>query len=158
MGTYKSGEKRYEIRHFNDLKLAHKDSPAACARRPALGRPPVLVKSPDSTEAEPPVPTPENLPDNFPSSEMSTNFPSGQAAGRGNFGSTRKQNHATSSTENEVPASLPTHADHVGPPSIKPFQSRQPSRSTRNPSPKYVDAIWIASPSQIDELNRSIGA
>ena len=50
VGHYKSGEKRYEIRHFNDLKIAHPDSLAAPAVRPALGRP-SKIRS-DQTEVQ----------------------------------------------------------------------------------------------------------
>ena len=161
VGTYKSGEKRYEIRHFNDLKLAHKDSPAACVQRPTLGRP-ALVKSPEPTEPVSSSPPPSNPTPSNRSVKLSTNL-SGQqnkqTIGRGKIGNSRHENHATSSPENDVPAfSDSTHADRVGPPPVKPFESRQPSRSTRNPAPKYVDAIWIASPAQISDINRAIGA
>ena len=39
VGVYKSGEKRFEVRHVNDLKAAHPDSFAAPFHRPQLGRP-----------------------------------------------------------------------------------------------------------------------
>ena len=46
VGLYKSGEKRYEVRHANDLKFAHPDSPAAPIHRSPLGRPPTSATEP----------------------------------------------------------------------------------------------------------------
>ena len=39
VGLFKNGEKRYEVRHLNDVRLAHPDSLAAPVHRPKLGRP-----------------------------------------------------------------------------------------------------------------------
>ena len=53
VGHYKDGRKRYELRHLNDVKLAHPKSMAAPAARPALGRPPtVQVNGPNQTDAK----------------------------------------------------------------------------------------------------------
>ena len=71
VGNYKNGEKRYEVRHFNDLKLAHPDSLAAPAVRPALGRPAKTsapLKSPSSTDAVPLRTPPNRFPNPPPSS------------------------------------------------------------------------------------------
>ena len=159
VGTYKTGEKRYEIRHFNDLKLAHPDSPAACAKRPTLGRPSVQVESPAQTEQQPSQPSPPAPSDpsnrlSSPDNQMSTN-PAGENKQTNSSGKSNSANHATSKAEERVPAFHPTSAER-GPPPVKPFKSRQPSRATRNPSPKYVDAMWSASEQELNDLNASI--
>ena len=60
VGTYKDGTKRYEIRHANDLKLAHPKSLMAPTTRPNLGRPPTS-SSEATLKALSPVPeTPSN--------------------------------------------------------------------------------------------------
>ena len=144
VGTYKSGEKRYEIRHFNDLKLAHPDSPAARAVRPALGRPPAQVNSPSVTEPQPSSQLVQNRFETH-SSETSTNFLPSE--NKQTVANSEDAQHATSPTSEPVP----THAEPT-------FRSRQPARATRNPAPKYVDAIWVATKDEIAELNRQIGA
>ena len=50
VGVYKDGSKRFELRHLNDLRLAHPDSMAAPAQRPKLGRPSAQSEAQSSTE------------------------------------------------------------------------------------------------------------
>ena len=139
VGSYKDGRKRYEFRHLNDLKAAHPKSLASPAERPKLGRPPtktsVSDKAPDSTEAEPSSSTPD--------SKLSSKLSSKQ----------NKQDGAVSlpSNDRENLNSVPS----TGPPQVPAFTGR-PSRSTRNPSPRYVDAIWAASEADLAYINQQI--
>ena len=116
VGVYKNGEKRYEVRHVNDLKPAHPDSFAAPFSRPQLGRPPgtstpaSTTKDTEEPEAIPVTPSPSNLPVVVESKQTSE---SGK------------------------------------------IQTR-PTRTTRNPCPKYIDAIWTATPSDLARINLSI--
>ena len=149
VGQYSDGRKRYEIRHFNDLKLAHEDSPAAS--RPKLGRPSktsTTLDTPQSTERAP----------NPPPDKSKQTSSTGSADGTGDM-----KNHETSYPNSRVPASVDKSglSMNTGPPNI-PFSGRQ-KRSTRNPNPQYVDAIqlsslrpWSASEDEISALNKSI--
>ena len=59
-------------------------------------------------------------------------------AERGNNGKSRNETHATSISENDVPAfTESTDAE----PDPQPRQNTRPLRMTRNPAPKYVDAV-----------------
>ena len=107
VGSYKSGERRHEIRHFNDLKLAHPNSLAAPAVRPKLGRPPKTA-TPDKSSS-PGEPAQQSLP-------------------------------ATGETDTAANSVFEGHI--TGPPN-KPAFGR-PVRSTRNPNPAYIDALWLA--------------
>ena len=130
VGVYKSGEKRYEIRHLNDVRIAHPDSFASPISRPKLGRPSkatALPDSPDSTELGQ-----EDLME--PSDRFDDTPPLAESP------------HPTSSKQNKQTSDGGK------------IQTRQPPRSTRNPNPKYVDAIWSASKAEIDWLNNKIGA
>ena len=139
VGQYKSGEKRYEIRHFNDLKLAHPESMAAPASRPTLGRPPKNPSAPaehqTSTEA-----SEEALPASSP--ELNR-FP----------------NPTSLSGPPPVPfAAQPVKINKTVDTSSA-GNSNRPVRSTRNPAPIYVDALhkpWSASQLEINALNRAI--
>ena len=103
MGTFKDGSKRFEIRHANDLKLAHPESLAAPVSRPALGRP-SSSNSDDKLTVETPI---TNRFDNFPSkaaeSEADSMVASKQAAGY--CGTQPLAGHATSIPEESLPAS-----------------------------------------------------
>ena len=126
VGLYRNGEPRYEIRHANDLKIAHESSMAAPASRPALGRPTSSSKVSDQTEkkdAEKPVPKPTSGPPNIPPF--------------------CKQVDTATSGKIQTADQTP---------------ERRSVRSTRNPQPKYVDAIWQASPIELNVINRSIGS
>ena len=46
--------------------------------------------------------------------------------------------------------------DKEGPAKIQTAETTRQVRSTRNPHPKYVDAIWTASQREINEINRAI--
>ena len=146
VGVYKSGEKRYETRHFNDLKIAHKDSLAAPAQRPKLGRPPmtVRVKPPSSTDGTASM-TPSNQSDEFPLPQPSSPSSSNQ----------NKQEPVARENSNNL------NTTSGGSPPDSNFG--RPVRTTRNPNPLYVDAIqwsprpWSASPHEIEALNAAIG-
>ena len=156
VGLYRNGDKRYEVRHANDLKFAHQDSMAAPASRPALGRPCKRTSTSPQTETSSPfnvrhstdasgtLSTPSNVFSDKPVDEN-------KQAGDANLTS---KNHETSIREDPQPTS-----NSNGPPAINPFS--RPARSTRNPNPVYVDGItlprpWSASQDEIAELNRLI--
>ena len=129
VGTLKSGEKRFEIRHLNDLKVAHEDSLAAPIERPKLGR------RPKADQQNKPI----HLVDSDPKPTVDSGpKPTVQPA-------PEKESWSSNQTET------------TGPPKVPPFSGR-PVRTTRNPTPLYVDAIWSASKSELAELNRRIGA
>ena len=142
VGIYKNGEKRYEVRHLNDLRLAHPESLAAPISRPKLGRPSSSSKTSNATEAKTPVPDSSNQLTDNRSKQTST-------GGAGAVGNNKNDNHETSNPNCRQPASA---AD------------ARPVRSTRNPSPSYVDAVqwsprpWSASPGEIAALNAAIGS
>ena len=144
VGVYRNGEKRYEVRHANDLKFAHQDSMAAPAVRPALGRPSKTSSSPKiqhSTDASGTETTRSN--NNSLDQPVELN----------------KQAVAKSpSDSHETSISSDPQLTSAGP---QPFS--RPVRSTRNPKPMYVDAIWSSRPwsanmDEIAELNRQINA
>ena len=160
VGKFLSGEPRFEVRHINDLKLAHPDSMAAEASRPKLGRP-ARSDSRTSTDRQSlsPSPTPSNRSNDFPQP------PTSQAAGtnKQTFGTRDSVSHATSFPERSS-ASCPAQGGEIqnsGPPDIAPFSSSgRPIRSTRNANPYYVDAMhcWSATPTELAALNRAINA
>ena len=146
VGQYQDGRDRIELRHFNDLKLAHPDSAVSPVSRPKLGRPPTSpseVSKP--TEESELVPKPPNR-----LSPTINKQPPLSSTGRVHAGNNSSASHATSTQESRVP------------PSAVPQQQLQPSRpvrSTRNPHPQYVDSFhrpWSASPSDIRRLNELI--
>ena len=149
VGKYKSGENRYEIRHFNDLKIAHPDSLAAPASRPKLGRPKKVTGQGDGqittevTAEEGVTAAPSNR---FPQ-PPAVSYPA--SVNNRVVATPESANHETSNQE--APDWVTT-----GPPQIVPF-NRRPIRATRNPSPKYVDAIWQASAAELAALNQAIG-
>ena len=138
VGTYKNGEKRYEIRHFNDLKLAHPDSLAAPAVRPSLGRPKTSTsnESPSSTDTAAKKPPSNRFPD--PPTPTSS-------SGKQTFGSSQLDSHATSTAEQRSPALTANEEFQgtiTGPPPQPAFT--RPARATRNPNPYYVDGLSFA--------------
>ena len=143
MGRLKDGTPRYEIRHLNDIKFPHPDSLAAEVQRPSRGRPARSAPSDGSsvTDAEPvsevltnPFPD-QRVPFPRPPTQPAESFPN--QVNKPVVANSTANNHQTSNTE-------------------VPDLSRRPVRSTRNPSPKYVDAIWVASENYLEELNKSI--
>ena len=148
VGVYNNGEKRFEIRHLNDLRLAHPESLAAEASRPKLGRPSSRSNGQNTTDRQSLQPTRSN---NFSTApEPPVSLPSSkskQAAGpAATVAMNPNINHETSTSDSRVPASA------------------RPVRTTRNPSPYYVDASqwspkpWSASPGEIAALNAAIGS
>ena len=130
VGVYADGTKRYELRHLNDLKLAHPDSLAAPAQRPKLGRPSTARSGgSNQTESDPEPPS------SF-SAERNKQIRSTGRAQRNEI-----INHETSTPEDRQPAS--EGPMNSGPPSTPPFPA-SPVRSTRNLAPYYA-------------LNQSIG-
>ena len=146
VGLFKNGERRYEVRHLNDVRLAHPDSLAAPAQRPKLGRPtkrsapsdgPTTTDKNKQTEPDPAVRHLLNR--SFDNIDGSQN---------------KSQNKAS-----DIYGSA-SGIKETGPPPVQPFAGR-PVRSTRNPNPTYVDATtatWSASQSDLEFINRSIGA
>ena len=142
VGKFKSGEDRYEYRHLNDVKIAHPDSPAAVVQRPKLGRPAHhdgQTSTDVSAQSPPSLPKPVLDPPSFSpavESKQSTAADAGVA-------SSEDFNHETSIPMQPAPASV------------------RPARSTRNPNPRYVDAIqrpWSASTDEVRTLNQLINA
>ena len=142
VGCYKDGSKRFELRHLNDLKLAHPDSMAAPAVRPKLGRPSTSAKLPSSTDGtSDPTPTSRQNPsDQFPFLPKQTNPPAPPV-------DTLPSGRENSNGLNDA---------HTGPPAIQAFRNSRPQRSSRNPNPKYVDAVWSATETEIAAINLSI--
>ena len=159
VGQYKSGERRFEIRHLNDIKAAHPKSMAAPAQRPVLGRPKTSGQSggPGVTEAKSP---PSTKTGSGPV-DVNSKQPRQPAAV---VGTPASVSHETSNVTSRVlppdsgsqPAKiqttpqLPTSSANdefegvlTGPPPVQPFG--RPIRSTRNPYPLYVDSFWLAS-------------
>ena len=167
VGQFKSGEKRYEIRHLNDIKAAHPKSLAAPAQRPVLGRPsnktsarleghrttePQSDTKPGNRSGSLPAETSE--PASLPAVEDKENKQTLPAA----VGNTTSVTHETSNPKNQEP----------------PSNGRgRPVRSTRNKNPIYVDSLatdftgppaghpfpkrwWSASKDELLELNSSI--
>ena len=161
---YNSGEKRYEIRHLNDLRLAHPESLTAEAVRPKLGRPRTSVqpavqnttdanqtgsRSNDATQTGLPsspsttVPFPKPPAESLPGENKQT------------YSTQRVPPNATSQTENH---------ETSNPNRRVPASNVRPVRATRNPNPHYIEAYqwsshrpWSASPQEIAALNASIG-
>ena len=126
---------------------------AAPVQRPKLGRP-----SGASTPKGGPEPTEASSPSNTTTASASNRFPNpplseenkqtrDAATGSAILGTPAKQNHETSYQKWREPSS--------GDQSLA-----RPTRSTRNPAPKYVDALeyskvrpWSASKEEIRDLN-----
>ena len=153
VGQYKDGQGRFEVRHLNDLKLAHPDSMASPASRPALGRPAATSASTDSSEATEER-TPEirfpNLPARPPFCKQPVDSPV----------ESDNNSNQDSNVGGKVSVGDSTRA------------SSRPLRSTRNPNPAYVNGMWLgsspsspvaasawsASPEEIRLLNSSINS
>ena len=148
VGTFKDGTKRFEIRHANDLKLAHPKSLTAPVSRPTLGRP-----SASSSEEQLTAPEPSFLqkPSNqFGESEpafVSMDNAASTESKQTNFvGTSCEPTHATSIQQRPAPASTANEEFEgaiTGPPPAPAFS--RPARSTRNPNPYYVDGLSFAS-------------
>ena len=158
VGLTKSGEVRTELRHWKDLKVAHMRPEAKEAQRPKRGRP---AKQPTSTRSEADCTTgvdPQIIQDG---AEINKPSASNSRAGNSNARSTL------------IPSARPSHNI----PSMKNSagNSNRPARSTRNPDPKYVDALtlqvtgppaskpfanrtWSASAYELEQINKSINA
>ena len=149
VGLFKNGEKRFEIRHVNDLKLAHPDSLAAPAVRPRLGRP---TKSPSSSvdgQINTDLPNPTKSLLSSKNKQTSSTGRAFSASPSNDSATTELVDHATSNVSSRQPASAESSANSefqgliTGPPPAQPFG--RPIRSTRNPNPAYVDSYWLAS-------------
>ena len=163
VGTYKDGRKRYELRHLNDIKLAHPESLAAPASRPALGRPSVLGRASSPTDAKP-VANRATVPESSSGNKQTQPVDAENNFRLTDSASGQQQTHATSNQEQRQLASSPPeggkiqtaktpHPDYIkkGPliteqmfrewtPELLNLPPR-PVRSTRNPNPVYVDSI-----------------
>ena len=164
VGSYKDGRKRYELRHLNDIKLAHPESLAAPATRPALGRPSrpsVPVETSNATEVKPVVKT--SSPEPPPDRKQTQPVAAGKSLSPSDSAIVNQQTHATSYQGQRRSTSPPDggkfqttkapHPEYIkkGPiitdtmfskwtPELLNLPSR-PVRSTRNPNPVYVDSI-----------------
>ena len=158
VGIYNNGEARYEIRHLNDLRLAHPESLVAPAVRPKLGRPSAVTSQSD-VQIQTETPTNSNDANNqnrFPQPSQPSTLSENKQTGRpAELGKLPANNHETSNPTNRVPASGSGGGS-----------STRPVRVTRNPNPQYVDALevqwsslrpWSATPSEISKLNKLIG-
>ena len=158
VGNLKDGTKKFEVRHVNDLKFAHPKSLASSIHRPSRGRPPQSVH-PDlqqPTDELAQTNGAEGTPQNrFSPDPKPTNISTGPESKQS--GTEERANHATSKQgRRESPIEPDAEwKPSGGPPPVAPFERRAP-RSTRNPSPMYVDAIWTASQSELDQLNKDI--
>ena len=158
VGIFKDGRKRYEIRHANDLKFAHPSSLAAPIQRPKLGRPPSSPEPHPDTSGPPDLQTSTeedariltDATNRFPDPPYSPPTTQSKQAVTG-------QRHATTSSYN--------HETSIQKRSERASASDRPVRSTRNPSPQYVDAVevcwstkrpWSATQADIAALNDSI--
>ena len=137
VGQYQDGRDRFELRHFNDLKLAHPDSAASPVSRPKLGRPPT-----SSSEA---------------SKQTEVTPTKGKEDGRNRF----------SGPDGPPPLPpFPSHPpQQTNPRRENSNATSRPVRTTRNPAPQYIDSVgiswstrrpWSASQSDIAALNQSI--
>ena len=142
VGLFKNGEKRYEIRHLNDLKLAHPDSLASPAQRPALGRPSKQTEAQPSSSRVVAPPSKSDVP--FPNPTSTGRVL--DAAENKQIGNNPDADHATSIPSVGSPSSTANEEFQgviTGPPPARAFSGRA-VRSTRNPAPKYVDSFWLA--------------
>ena len=154
VGVYSNGEKRFEIRHLNDLRLAHPESLVAPASRPKLGRPHTSTHSDVQPSTEPSPQEDANFENRFPEPTApppKVRQPAASKQAVKVAGTVGNNNHETSSPNQRQPAS----EDLTG----------RPVRTTRNPNPYYVDAIqwatlrpWSASQSEIAALNTAIAS
>ena len=156
VGSYKDGRIRYEYRHLNEIKPAHPKSLASPMQRPKLGRPAQSPSSPADSRITTDAKTPM-VPDPIP-------FPQPPSTGRVD---TSKQTqsiapsvagHETSHSDGRAHLSNSPETRENSNPVISPDPPSRPVRSTRNPKPYYVDAIWTASPADLDALNRAINS
>ena len=121
VGHFRDGSIKSEIRRLHDIKPAYLEPGSVDAERPARGRPP--KRPPPSTSD--PLQTPSTSEAASPTN-MSTNF----------FSET---------TTNVIPQNVNTQPVDISPPNSNPQSYRdallRPIRATRNPKPRYVDAI-----------------
>ena len=148
VGIYKSGEKRFEVRHLNDLKLAHPDSLAAPAHRSKLGRPSKQTEAKPAAEGQQTEPgSSSGIPNRLSEFPHPPSVPLvAQSKQADQIGNRFSENHETS---NQQRPSLPSTANEefegviTGPPPAPAF--RRPPRSTRNQNPCYVDSLSFGS-------------
>ena len=144
------------IRDINDLKLAHPDSMAAEAKRPKLGRPTVQTESSVSSEATSKSTLSKSV--SIPSATSQSHSPRSNSPTKTNNASGKIQ------TAFDTLSGKPPHPDYIkkGPiitnqmfddanwPQILNIpESSRPVRASRNPNPRYVDAISFGPPPQL---------
>ena len=139
VGVYKDGTKRFELRHLNDLRLAHPDSMAAPAHRPKLGRPTTRPDCPITTE-------PKTASHNAGSENGGkTSLP--QLTDAQPVETQNKQNEIQTSAGKRPARSTrnpnPLYVDALGPPTSPPFLQWSPKP-------------WSASQKEIDLINASL--
>ena len=163
VGIYADGSKRYEVRHLNDLKLAHPDSLAAPVQRPKLGRRSNPTEALNQTEQ--PIESGQTnrlIADPKPTKTLPV-----ADVNKDRVGIQKTLNHATSTPSVDIPAPDPGEPGKIQ-------MTKRTVRSTRNPNPIYVDSLtlgpppslgfpansdrmWSASPAELAVIQRSIG-
>ena len=140
VGFFKNGEPRYEVRHLNDIKVAHDKSLVAPVQRSALGRKPASVPAEVSRHTDKQNKTNNVVPENPPNSTGSAK--------------TNKLVDAAK-IQTELNTGSSSNAD--------PTTSRYPARATRNARPQHIDSFgfnvtpWSALLAEVNALNKLIG-
>ena len=185
LGCKKDGSLRLQKYHWSSAKIAHMREGASVAQRPKLGRPSTLTSTPlaknDLTSSQSSNVS-ENLSMNAPTSFLGdgagdTNDcqqkPKQSVRHRPirapeEMSAANRPITATAASSVPQPANFQTAqpvftndmfrtrpADPTPDSNVVNSQFR-PVRRTRNPNPKYIDAIWSASQDEIDMLNGMI--
>ena len=185
LGCKKDGSLRLQKYHWSSAKIAHMREGASVAQRPKLGRPSTLTSTPlaknDLTSSQSSNVS-ENLSMNVQTSFLGDDAGDTNDCQQKPKQSVRprpiRARKKTSATNRPItvpaassvpqPANFQTAqpvftndmfrtrpADPLSDSNEVNSQSR-PVRRTRNPNPKYIDAIWSASQDEIDMLNGMI--
>ena len=129
VGTFKSGVDNVQLHHWSNLKPARLRVDAQEGQMPKRGRP--AKQSPNPTvQADGQNDTEENK----------TNFKNGADESKQRGATSDNAYHATSSHSSHNPTANEAFDGVItGPPSAPAFG--RPRRSTRNPSPQYIDGF-----------------
>ena len=161
VGSFVDGRPRLQTYNWNLAKIAHLRDDAECGERPKLGRPAAARSNKEERVPDPPDIQSSNPSDSVPSSISKQTPPN--SAERGKI-----------QTSFNTLSGKPPHPDYIrrGPLiteemfnkwtpellGIDPKTTR-PTRTTRNPNPRYVDSIhrpWSASVEEINLLNQQL--
>ena len=134
------GRQRYEIRNWRDLKIAHLRPDAEEAQRPKRGRPSKTSSSGDATAQSEP---------DFHTDARNKIIQDGGKINKPSASTSHKQPVDDSRGKIQTPLTNKVNSS----------PNTRPTRSTRNPSPLYVDSIaWSASEEELKSLNSSINS